>query len=637
MPCDLRKSDPNEGSVTSSKRKKLEQSDTEVFSPESEPNICSPPHLHETIQQNTTSLRASQISTREEEGGAQISLSFIKKEQRSSPIADEKIFPHIESLKYNLDLTTRDFQSTDTEFSKLKSALLGCDKELLHRWERKIKSDSVRMEMTSPSSIVKHETIHTNIAEVQSDSDEYSESKNDLPSTNASLSYILREREDKCPDLKLSGSLEKNKFYSFALDKTITPDTKALLERAKTLYSSREENWSFLPTCFPSTDSCSDKEKVELAPRPIPSWYMKKKKIRTNSEGKLCDKKDELKPQEQERKELFASRFLHSSIFEQDSLRLQRLERKDQDIQTGASKPLAKLSTTELQPVSGNVNIPQEPKVLFHSRFLELQQQKDRDHPTHDAENVAIEIKTDLPNGNNDLYVNASDHQGHKMNTQSVNSVVIVPCSPQMTSHMETSPLMMDAKAPEEDAVEHIHDLSPPQSPPLKDVKAVVAKQPETSPFALSEPESQEEEKVTLSNPKLKIGSGGDPKPLTSGSPLSSFDGETPEFRLTEIKTTEPKTADEESKQCQESETDKYLPSQPLEDDHKLLPNRKQPKNKRVRAAGSGLRSKRLSQIPPVTRKSERIDKEKLKRASSPQEIPKTSGGKNTPVQASDL
>ncbi|CAL8306339.1 unnamed protein product [Gadus morhua 'NCC'] len=640
MPCDLRKSDLNEGNVSSSKRKKLEQSDTEVFSPESEPNICSPPHLHEAVQQNITSLSASQVSTREEEGGAQISLSFIKKEQRSSPIADEKTFPHIESLKYNLDLTTRDFQSTDTEFSKLKSALLGCDKELLHRWERKIKSDSVRMEMTSPTSIVKHDTIHANLAEVQSDSDEYSEGKNDLPSTNASLSYILREREDKCPDHKLSGSLEKNKFYSFALDKTITPDTKALLERAKTLYSSREENWSFLPTCFPSTDSCSDKEKVELAPRPIPSWYMKKKKIRTNSEGKLCDKKDELKPQEQERKELFASRFLHSSIFEQDSLRLQRLERKDQDIQTGASKPLAKLSTTELQPVSGSVNIPQEPKVLFHSRFLELQQQKDKDHPAHDAENVPIEIKAELPNGNNDLCVIASD-QVHKMNTESVHSVVDVPFSPQITSPRETSPpLMKDSKAPEEDEEEHILDSSQPQSP-LKDVNSVVTKLPENSPLALSEPEFQEEEKVTLSNTKLKIGSGGDHKTPTSGGSLSSFDGETPEFRLTESITTEPKTGDEESKQCKESETDKYLSSQPLESDIKLLPKRKQPKNKRARAAGSGLRSKRISQIPPskkpVTRKSERIDKEKLKRASSPLEISKTSEGKNTPIQASDL
>ncbi|KAK0142753.1 Msx2-interacting protein [Merluccius polli] len=650
MLCDPRTSNQNNDNVTSSKRKKLEQSDTEVFSPESEQNICSPPHLHEAVQQNITSLSASQISPIEADS-AQISLSFIKKEQRSSPKADEKIFPHIESLKYNLDLTTRDFQSPDTEFSKLKSALLGCDKELLHRWERKIKSDSVRMEMTTPSSIVKHETIHTNLGqdlehgEVQSDSDEYSDSKQDLPNTNTSLSYILREREDRCPDLKLSGSLEKNKFYSFALDKTITPDTKALLERAKTLYSSREENWSFLPTRFPSTDSCSDKEKVELAPRPIPCWYMKKKKIRTDSDGKLCDKKDELKPQEQERQELFASRFLHSSIFEQDSLRLQRLERKDQDIQTGVSKPLAKLSTTEVQPVSGSGNIPQEPKVLFHSRFLELQQQKDKDYPAHDAENVAIEIKADLQNDNNDLYVNASD-QMHTINTQSINSIAIFPGSPQIPTPRETSPLMNDSKTPEEVKVEHILDLSPPQSPPSEEFKSVVTKITETSPLALSEPESQVEEKVKLSNAKLKMESGVEDKPPTPGSSSSSFDGETAESA--EIITTESKTGDKESKQCKEpqkSETEKYSSTQPLEAEIKLLPNRKQPKSKRARPAVPGLRSTRLSQIPvsekPVTRKSERIDKEKLKRASSPREISKTlSEGKNTPkspIQASDL
>ncbi|KAG7269529.1 hypothetical protein CRUP_025253 [Coryphaenoides rupestris] len=639
MLCDSIKSNQNDDNATSSKRKKLEQPDTEVFSPESEQNICSPPHVHEAGQQNITSLSASQVSNIEADH-AQISLSFIKKEQRTSPIADEKIFPHIESLKYNLDLTARD--APDTDFSKLKSALLGCDKELLHRWERKIKSDSVKMEMTSPSSIVKHETIRTNLGqdlepgEVQSDSDEYSESKHELPSTNTSLSCILREREERCADLKLSGSLEKNKFYSFALDKTITPDTKALLERAKTLYSSREENWSFLPTCFPSADSCSDKEKVELAPRPIPSWYMKKKKIRTDSEGKLCDKKDELKPQEQERQELFASRFLHSSIFEQDSLRLQRLERKDQDVQTGASKPLAKLSTTEVQPVSGSGNIPQEPKVLFHSRFMELQQQKDKDYPAHDAENVAIEIKEDLLNGNNDLHVNPSD-QMHKMNTQSVNSIVLTG-SPQILSPRETSPLMNESKTPAEVKEEHILDLSPPQSP-LEEIKSVVTKLTETPALALSEPESQVEEKVKLSNIKLKIESGVEDKPPTPGSSLCSFDGEA-ESPPTETITTEPKTGEKESKQCKEpqkSETEKYVSPQPLEADIKLLPNRKQPKSKRAR-------STRLSQIPvrekPVTRKSERIDKEKLKRASSPREISKTSEGKNTPKspsQVSDL
>ncbi len=58
---------------------------------------------------------------------------------------------------------------------------------------------------------------------------------------------------------------------------------------------------------------------------------MKKKKIRSDSDGKLDDKKKDAKPDEQERQELFASRFLHSSIFEQDSRRLQHLERKNND------------------------------------------------------------------------------------------------------------------------------------------------------------------------------------------------------------------------------------------------------------------------------------------------------------------
>lgn len=143
-----------------------------------------------------------------------------------------------------------------------------------------MKSDSLRMEMTFPSDIAKRESIHKRLGqdlepgEVQSDSDDDGENKHISPKSNSSLSYILRERDERMTDLKLSGSLEKNKFYSFALDKTITPDTKALLERAKTLYSSREDNWSFLPSRFPTSHSCSDKDKVELAPRPIPSWYM---------------------------------------------------------------------------------------------------------------------------------------------------------------------------------------------------------------------------------------------------------------------------------------------------------------------------------------------------------------------------
>ncbi|XP_070765834.1 msx2-interacting protein [Enoplosus armatus] len=389
--------------LSSCKRKKLENFGFEIVSAKRERNFASSQKLNDDIYQSiTSSMGHGHFSATEEDETAHISVSVINKERKSSPTTDDK-FSHTESLKNSLGLSASHFQSSDTEFPKLKTNLLGCDEELMQRWERRIKSDSLRMEMTFPSDIAKRESICKHLGqdlepgEVQSDSDDDGENKHISPKSSSSLSYILRERDERMTDLKLSGSLEKNKFYSFALDKTITPDTKALLERAKTLYSSREDNWSFLPSRFPTSHSCSDKDKVELAPRPIPSWYMKKKKIRTDSDEKLHNKKEELKPQDQERQDLFASRFLHSSIFEQDSRRLQHLERKDQDLETGVGRPFAKPGATEAQPESGIGDIPQEPIVLFHSRFLELQQQKDKDHPPPDTENdsIVVEIKRD--------------------------------------------------------------------------------------------------------------------------------------------------------------------------------------------------------------------------------------------------
>ncbi|XP_060766279.1 msx2-interacting protein isoform X3 [Neoarius graeffei] len=213
--------------------------------------------------------------------------------------------------------------------------------------------------------------------EVRSDSEEDREHKPNSPMPSTSMSFPERHRGDRLSESKLTGSLERNKFCSFALDQTITPDTKALLERAKSLSSSREDNWSFLDSDshFASFRSRKDTEKVESAPRPTPSWYMKKKKIRSESEDKLDDRKEDPKPEEQERRELFASRFLHSSIFEQDSRRLQHLERKHEDPEHGMGFPANQQGQTEGQPDS-------EPVVLFHDRFLELtrlQQQKGKE------------------------------------------------------------------------------------------------------------------------------------------------------------------------------------------------------------------------------------------------------------------
>lgn len=666
----------------SCKRKKLENFDFEMVTAKRDRNFASSQKLNEDIYQNiTSSIGHVNFSANEEDETSQISVSIINKERKSTPTTDDK-FSHTETLKNSLGLTTTHFQSSDTELPKLKTNLLGCDEELMQRWERRLKSDSVRMEMTFSSDIAKRESIRKRLGqdlepgEVQSDSDDDGENKHISPKSSSSLSYILRERDERMTDLKLSGSLEKNKFYSFALDKTITPDTKALLERAKTLYSSREDNWSFLPSRFPTSHSCSDKDKVELAPRPIPSWYMKKKKIRTDSDEKLHDKKEELKPQDQERQDLFASRFLHSSIFEQDSRRLQHLERKDQDLETGVGRPFAKPGATEAQPESGISDIPQEPIVLFHSRFLELQQQKDKDHPPPDTENdlILVEIKRDEVQNCHNVLSDKESEPALKIDDKSVSSPVTLSVSPCVPSPKEmSSPEKKELLTPssdqpmsfiKEEKVEEVLEVSSSHSLPMEDCKPVAPKLSITPPPVLSEPENEIETKAELFEPKVKIGDIlvvehtplVENKPSTPGGSRSAFERKTAEFTYSdypkieekpEIIKTEPKIENQETKHFEESqktETDSEVCMPELEAEIKPLPNRRQPKSKRAKQL-SGVRTSQPSQIvateKPATRKSERIDREKLKRASSPRaEVPKASSESKTtsksPIHASD-
>ncbi|XP_044066584.1 msx2-interacting protein isoform X2 [Siniperca chuatsi] len=665
---------------SSCKRKKLENFDFEIVTAKRERNFASSQKLNDDIYQSiTSSIGHGHFSANEEDETAHISVSVINKERKSSPTTDDK-FSHTESLKNSLGLTATHFQSSDTELPKLKTNLLGCDEELMQRWERRMKSDSLRMEMTFPSDIAKRESLRKRLGqdlepgEVQSDSDDDGENKHISPKCNSSLSYILRERDERMTDLKLSGSLEKNKFYSFALDKTITPDTKALLERAKTLYSSREDNWSFLPSRFPTSHSCSDKDKVELAPRPIPSWYMKKKKIRTDSDEKLHDKKEELKPQDQERQDLFASRFLHSSIFEQDSRRLQHLERKDQDLETGVGRPFAKSGATEAQPESGIGDIPQEPIVLFHSRFLELQQQKDKDHPPPDTENdsIVVEIKRDEVQNYDNVLSDKESEPVLKLDDKSASPPLTLSVSPFVPSPKEmSSPEKKELLSPssdqplsfvKEEKVEPVLEVSPsPHSLPMEDFKPVAPKLTVTPPL---EPENEMETKKEFIEPKAKIGDSlavehnplAEDKPPTPGGSLSGFERETAEFTYSdypkteeksEIIKTEPKIENQETKHFEESqkaETDSEVCMPELEAEIKPLPNRRQSKSKRAKPL-SVLRTSQPSQIvateKPATRKSERIDREKLKRASSPRaEVPKASFESKTtsksPIHASD-
>ncbi|KAM9343529.1 msx2-interacting protein [Pholidichthys leucotaenia] len=666
---------------SSCKRKKLENFDFEILKVKREPSFANPQKTSENLYSIPSSIAAGPLSENEEDETAQISLSVMKKERKSSPTANNK-FSHTESLHNRLDPRARHFQTSERELPKLKTSMLRCDEDLMQHWERRLKSDSLRMEMTFPSDISKQESISKRLSqdlepgEVQSDSDDDGKSKHISSKSSRSLSYILRDRDERMTDLKLSNSLEKNKFYSFALDKTITPDTKALLERAKTLYSSREDNWSFLPSRFPVSHSGSDKDKAELAPRPIPSWY--KKKIRTDSNEKLHDKKEELKPQDQERQELFASRFLHSSIFEQDSRRLQHLERKDQDFEIRNVRPFTKPGVTEAQPEAGENDIPHEPIVLFHSRFLELQQQKDKDQLSPDTEKDPIPGEFKRKEVQNcDVISDKESEPVLKTEDKSVSppltlTMSAIGHSPKEKSPLEKKELLTPSSDQpvsfvKEETAEPVVEVSPSHSLSNENSKPV----PElttTPPLGLSEPEKEIETKTGVPESKVKCSESMilenkpvvEDKPSTPCDSLASFEKEPaetaqPDCSKTEIKiedikpeseieSQETKHSVEENEEQQRTETGGEVITPELEAEIKPLPNRRQAKSKRAKTA-SVLRGpqppQNVASEKPPTRKSERIDREKLKRASSPRaEAPKTSFDSKTtsksPIHASD-
>ncbi|KAK6308107.1 hypothetical protein J4Q44_G00213780 [Coregonus suidteri] len=650
----------------SNKCKRSESFDFDLLSAKRERHYRSSRELNEDLGLSVTAFSGSDhFPSNEEVCASQLSQSVTNKETKDSPKEEDKVFSHVDSLKYSLDMTPNRLSSPNTEFPKSKTTLLGCDEELLQRWESRIESDSLRMDMTFPSSIVKRENIRKRLVpelepgEVQSDSDNDSENKNHSPKPNTSLSSILREREERLTDLKFSGSLEKNKFYSFALDKTITPDTKALLERAKSLSSSREDNWSFLDrdSRFASLHSSSDKEKVESAPRPIPSWDMKKKKIRTDSEGKLDDKKEDPKAEDQQRQELFASRFLHSSIFEQDSRRLQHLERKDPDPKLGFGRHLSKQDSVEGQPEPGGVDL-QEPIVLFHSRFLELQQQKEtsRDHFPTEIESVDVVDESEgeqVQNEQQEGSPKVSEFM-QKADIKSVGPSLILPISQFLPSPREISPQQekeailtssseQTVSLIKEEQVEHNRDVSPPQSPPLVEI------QPPSSivitPLCpvLSEAEVKVEPKEELCEPKVTTESNVtvdhasffDVKPPTPGASLSSFEAETAEFPCSashkieenmdmvkmEVQPEKPDSKDFDTPHKSEASQEVHMPVSETEM-KPAKPIGKQPKSKRAKPNVSVTQilnpPETIVSEKPVTRKSERIDREKLKRSSSP-------------------
>ncbi|XP_035922934.2 msx2-interacting protein isoform X2 [Halichoerus grypus] len=575
---------------------------------------------------------------------------------KGSPKADEKGLPYSnitvreESLKFNPYDSSRREQMAD--MAKIKLSVLNSEDEL-NRWDSQMKQDASRFDVSFPNSIIKRESLRKRSVrdlepgEVPSDSDEDGEHKSHSPRASAlyessRLSFLLRDREDKLRerDERLSSSLERNKFYSFALDKTITPDTKALLERAKSLSSSREENWSFLDwdSRFANFRNNKDKEKVDSAPRPIPSWYMKKKKIRTDSEGKMDDKKDDHKEEEQERQELFASRFLHSSIFEQDSKRLQHLERKDEESDFISGRLYGRQTS---DGANSTADVVQEPVVLFHSRFMELtrmqQKEKEKDQkpkevekqedtedppetPESATESKESELKTPPPIGPPAVTAvvpeSASSSLEKTTASDKAGEVPLVteekPREPASTSE--------EAKPVSEQAATTVQQTQQVDLPSAVD----------TSKDAAGAPLAVEEDSSADQLPYL------DTKPPTPGASFSQVevttdpepDGTQPLSKPTQ----KPEEADEpkvekpnsaanvEPSANQKAEVVPEVQPQASEDtevDPPVATKEKKPnKSKRsktpIQAAAASTVEK------PVTRKSERIDREKLKRSSSP-------------------
>ncbi|XP_075407063.1 msx2-interacting protein isoform X2 [Tenrec ecaudatus] len=575
---------------------------------------------------------------------------------KGSPKVDDKGLPYAnitvreESLKFNPYDSSRREQMAD--MAKIKLSVLSSEEEL-HRWDSQLKQDASRFDVSFPNSIIKRDSLRKRSVrdlepgEVPSDSDDDGDHKSHSPRASAlyessPLPFILRDREDKLREReeRLSTSLERNRFYSFALDKTITPDTKALLERAKSLSSSREENWSFLDwdSRFANFRNNKDKEKVDSAPRPIPSWYMKKKKIRTDPDGKMDDKKDDHKEEEQERQELFASRFLHSSIFEQDSKRLQHLERKDEDSDFIPGRLYGRQAS---DGATSTADLVQEPVVLFHSRFMELtrmqQKEKEKDQKPkemekqEDAENQPKTPEPASENKESELKTQSSVRPPSTMVTAITSDSA--PSTPEKATASEKPtevPAVAEEKTAEPAPVSEEAKTGPERTPAPVEQPEQGSSSPgvDTSKDAAVPSSVAEESSSTDQLPFL------DAKPPTPGASFSQAESSVdPEPNRT-LPLPKPTPTPEEADEPKVEKPDSAANSEPnqktevvptvqpqaseeLEAEPPVAVKDKKPtKSKRsktpVQAAAASTVEK------PVTRKSERIDREKLKRSSSP-------------------
>ncbi|XP_067826641.1 msx2-interacting protein-like [Heptranchias perlo] len=645
------------------KRRKTDQFDFEI-SMKRERNYRSSRQLSEDSEKTVLSPGFRHILSYQDEDDNSDSphQALLPKEPRDSPKMDSTIQVPVreEPLKCNAYESSKREQILDV--ARIKITCQSSEEET-PRWETRLKLDANRPDVSFPSSIVKRDGIRKRSVrelepgEVPSDSDEDNEHKSHSPKASTSfessrLPLFLRNREDRQSDLKLSSSLERNKFYSFALDKTITPDTKALLERAKSLSSSREENWSFLDrdSRFASFRKDKDKEKVESAPRPIPSWYMKKKKIRTDSEGKVDEKKEDHKEDEQERQELFASRFLHSSIFEQDSKRLQHLERKDDDLDVISGPLFGRQGSVDGS--NNTLELIQEPVVLFHSRFIELtrmqQKEKEKDQKPKELERREIE---------KEVQPKTPDHVPELKDSELKNTIpplraIVSPPPPPPTTNSQTVPPeqqeTVQNKAANEALVaenvvpssgeNHTEPAAAADAPkpvivsvsPCEEMEPVVNKQLDanvTSDLVATEQEPAVREHPSYLDTKPPTPGGADLQEIcTNAEPeVKGFIADFTKPIQREVVPDEhkddksPHITAELAINQQEEHTEVHPQISDNEVDTEpsiVLKEKKTSKSKRTKTPLQAITTTITEK--PVTRKSERIDREKLKRSSSP-------------------
>ncbi|XP_078281674.1 msx2-interacting protein isoform X1 [Rhinoraja longicauda] len=649
------------------KRKKTDHFDFEI-SMKRERNYRSSRQQSEDSEKNVLSPGFRHILSYQDEDDNSVSphqtLPHQTLPHQTLPPKEPKVFPKPdptiqvpvkeEPLKCNSYESNKREQILDLSRVKITSQ---SSEEETARWETRLKLDASRSDVSFPSSIIKRDGIRKRSVrelepgEVPSDSDEDNEHKSHSPKASTSfessrLPLFLRNREDdRISDLKLSGSLERNKFYSFALDKTITPDTKALLERAKSLSSSREENWSFLDrdSRFANFRKDKDKEKVESAPRPIPSWYMKKKKIRTDSDGKMDEKKEDHKEDEQERQELFASRFLHSSIFEQDSKRLQHLERKDDELDVISGKFFGRQGSVDGS--NSSVELIQEPVVLFHSRFVELtrmqQKEKEKDQKPKELERreVEKEVQPKTPE---------SAPESEVVNTLPLFRALI-PQPPSVVPQpvpLEQQEAILNKVVHEASVVENVNSSSADNRTEFASAADALKSVVSVSPCEEAEPtvNKQLDANVTLNfvatEEEISIGehpSYLNTKPPTPGGAEPQENCTNPETEVLELgsdstKTSRKEVAPDEHKgdknpsitvRLDVNQQEEHLEVQPQISDNEVdtepsvgIKEKRSSQTKRTKTPLQAV----TATIPekPVTRKSERIDREKLKRSSSP-------------------